>query len=45
MTEIYSKGELNAKAEVALMGRVTPIRDKDNVVYMIDYINKVIAEF
>lgn len=41
-TEIYSKGELNAKAEVALMGLVTPIRDKDNIIYMLDYIAKVI---
>lgn len=41
-TEIYSKGELNAKAEVALMGLVTPVRDKDNIIYMLDYISKVI---
>lgn len=41
-TEIYSKGELNAKAELALMGRITPIRDKDNIVYMLDYIAKTI---
>ena len=42
-TEIYTKGELNAKAELALMGIVTPIRDKDNIVYMIDYINKTLG--
>lgn len=42
MTEIYSKGELNAKAELALMGTVTPIRDKDNVIHMLDYISKVL---
>lgn len=41
-TEIYSKGELNAKAELALMGIVTPICDKDNIVYMLDYIAKTI---
>ena len=41
-TEIYSKGELNAKAEVAMMGCVTPIRDKDNIIYMLDYIAKVL---
>ncbi len=41
-TEIYSKGELKAKAEVALMGLVTPVRDKDNIIYMLDYISKVI---
>ena len=42
MTEIYTKNELNAKAEVALMGLVTPIRDKDNIIYMLDYISNVI---
>lgn len=42
-TEIYTKGELNAKAELAMMGVVTPIRDKDNIVYMIDYINKTLG--
>lgn len=41
-TEVYSKGELKAKAELALMGLVTPIRDKDNVVFLLDYISKVI---
>lgn len=44
-TEIYSKGELKAKAEVALMtGYVTPIRDKDNIIFMLDYIANVIDE-
>lgn len=42
MTEIYTKGELKAKAECALMGLVTPVRDKDNVIFMIDYIAKVL---
>lgn len=42
MTEIYTKGELNAKAEVALMGWVTPVRDKDNIIYMLDYISNVV---
>lgn len=41
-TEIYTKGELSAKAEVAMMGLVTPIRDKDNIIYMLDYIAKVL---
>lgn len=43
MTEIYTKRELGAKAELALMGIVTPVRDKDNVIYMIDYINRVLG--
>lgn len=42
-TEIYTKGELRAKAEVALMGVVTPVRDKDNIIFMLDYIAKVIG--
>lgn len=42
MTELYTKDELNAKAEVALMGWVTPVRDKDNIIYMLDYISNVV---
>lgn len=42
-TEIYTKGELRAKAEVALMGVVTPVRDKDNIIFMLNYIAKVIG--
>ena len=42
MTEIYTKRELDAKAELALMGIVTPVRDKDNVIYILGYISKVL---
>lgn len=38
MREILSKGELNAKAEVALMGRVVQVLDRENMEYVIDYI-------
>lgn len=38
MTEILSQGELNAKAELALMGRVVQILDRDNMEYVLDYI-------
>lgn len=41
-TELFSKGELNAKAEIALMGRAVNITDKDNLAYVIDYICKVV---
>lgn len=42
MTEIYTKDALDGKAEVALMGWVTPVRDKDNIIYILDYISNVI---
>ena len=38
----YSKGELNAKSEVAMMGLVTSVTEKDDVIYMLNYISKVI---
>lgn len=38
MTEILSKGDLNAKAELALMGRVVQVLDRENMEYVIDYI-------
>lgn len=41
-TELFSKGELNAKAEVALMGRAVNVQDRDNLAYMIDYICMVL---
>lgn len=41
-TELFSKGELNAKAEVALMGRAVNVQDRDNLAYMIDYICTVL---
>lgn len=41
-TEVYSKGELNARAELALMGRAINLNDRDNLIYVIDYICKVL---
>jgi len=41
-TELLSKGALNAKAEIALMGRPVKITDRDNLAYAIDYICKVL---
>lgn len=41
-TELFSKGELNAKAEMALMGRAVNLQDRDNLIYVIDYICKVL---
>lgn len=38
----YSKGELNAKSEIAMMGLVTSVTEEDDVIYMLDYISKVI---
>lgn len=42
-TEIYTKDELEAKAELALMGYVTPVRDKDNIICILDYIAKIVG--
>ena len=42
MRELLSKGELNAKAELALMGRVVQILDRENMEYVLDYIAKVL---
>lgn len=42
MREILSKGELNAKAELALMGRVVQLLDRENMEYVLDYIGKVL---
>ena len=42
MREILSKGELNAKSELALMGLVVQILDKENMEYALDYIAKVL---
>lgn len=42
MTEILSKGDLKAKAEVALMGRVVQVLDRENMEYVIDYIADVL---
>lgn len=42
MTEIYTEDELDGKAEIALMGWVTPVRDKDNIIYILDYISNVV---
>lgn len=41
-TEVYSKGELNAIAELALMGRAINLHDRDNLIYVIDYICRVL---
>lgn len=41
-TEVYSKGELNARAEVALMGRAVMLQDRDNLIYAMEYICKVL---
>ena len=41
-TEVLSKGELNAKAELALMGRVVQVIDRENMEYVLDYISKVL---
>lgn len=42
MRELLSKGDLNAKAELALMGRVVQILDRENMEYVLDYIAKTI---
>lgn len=42
MKEILVKGELNAKAELALMGRVVQILDRENMEYVLNYISKVL---
>ena len=42
MRELLSKGELNAKSELALMGLVVQILDKENMEYALDYIAKVL---
>lgn len=41
-TEVYSKGELKAIAELALMGLTINLQDRDNLIYVIDYICKVL---
>lgn len=41
-TEVYSKGELKARAELALIGRAVNLQDRDNLIYVIDYICKVL---
>lgn len=41
-TEVYSKGELKARAELALMGRAVNLQDRDNLIYVIDYICRVL---
>lgn len=43
MREILSKGDLNAKAEVALMGLTVQILDRENMEYVLDYISKVVG--
>lgn len=42
MKELLSKGELNAKSELALMGLVVQILDRENMEYVLDYIAKTI---
>lgn len=42
MREILSKGELNAKCELALMGYTIQILDMDNLEYCVKYVCKVI---
>lgn len=42
--ESYSKGELNAKAELLMMGFVQQITDINNIRYIIDYVSKVLHE-
>ena len=42
MRELLSKGDLNAKSELALMGRVVQILDRENMKYVLDYIAKVL---
>lgn len=42
MIEILSKGELNAKAEIALMGITVQVLDRENMEYVLDYIAKVL---
>ena len=40
--ECYSKGELNARAEMLLQGHVINHSDMDNIKYIIDYVSKVL---
>lgn len=42
--ESYSKGELNAKAELLMMGFVQQITNINNIRYIIDYVSKVLHE-
>lgn len=43
-TEVLSKGELNAKAELALMGLVVQIIDRPNMEYVLDYLGKFLKD-
>lgn len=40
--ECYSKGELNARAEMLLQGHVINHSNMDNIKYIIDYVSKVL---
>lgn len=43
MTEVLSKGELNARAEMLLMGHVIQVTDEVNQKYIVDYVSRVLA--
>lgn len=43
-TRNYSKGDLNAKAEIAMMGRVVEATNTDDLEYIIDYITKTLRK-
>lgn len=38
LTEIKSKGDLNAQCEIALMGRLVQVTDMPNLIYCMDYL-------
>lgn len=42
--EYYSKGELNALAEMLMMGFVKQFTDEDNIKYVIDYVSKTLGK-
>lgn len=43
MTEVLSKGDLNARAEMLLNGHVIQVTDEVNQKYIVDYVSRVLA--
>lgn len=43
MTEVLSKGDLKARAEMLLMGHVIQVTDEVNQKYIVDYVSRVLA--
>lgn len=43
MRENANKAELNGKAELAMLGAAIPVTQKENVIYILDYIAKALG--